>query len=297
MATLREVRQRIVSVKSTQKITKAMKMVAAAKMRRAQEAIIAARPYSKKMREILQQLSSVQSEGNPYFTSRPVERVAIVVVAADRGLCGAFNSNIMKTASQHIEKKYGDLNRAGKVQLFCVGKKSFDFFSKRNYEVAGKQIGIFSSLKYETALSLSQELIQGFLNGEFDVVEVIYNEFKSIISQKTVIEQFLPIASQVEKKETKHESQSDLYIYEPDKEKILDKLIPQHLNFHTWKILLESNAAEQAARMTAMDNASTNAEDLISSLQLSYNKARQGAITKELLEIVGGAEALAQAGG
>ena len=297
MPTLREVRQRIVSVKSTQKITKAMKMVAAAKMRRAQESIIAARPYSQKMREILQQLSSAKGESdNPFFTARPIKKVAIVIVAADRGLCGAFNSNIMKIGTQHIEKNYGEMNRAGNVQLFCVGKKSFEFFSKRNYEIGGKQVGIFNNLKYEIALSLSQELTHGFLKGEFDKVEIIYNEFKSVISQKTVVEQFLPIVPSEQNSTVKQTEGSDSYIYEPGKEQILNALLPQHLNFHIWKTLLESNASEQAARMTAMDNATTNARDLISSLQLSYNKARQGAITKELLEIVSGAEALAQAG-
>ncbi|MBM4167073.1 MAG: ATP synthase F1 subunit gamma [Ignavibacteria bacterium] len=295
MATLREVRRRIVSVKSTQKITKAMKMVAAAKMRRAQDAIIAARPYSKKMKEMLLQVSSQQAEtSNPFFTVRPIERAAFVIVSADRGLCGAFNSNLIKTATQHIEKKYGAIHSAGNLLLYCVGKKSFDFFSKRNYEIAGKQIGMFNNLQFSNALSLSEELTQGFLCGEFDSVEIIYNEFKSVISQKTVFEQFLPL---VPLDATSERSQSnDSYIYEPTKTRILDTLIPQHLNFQIWRILLESNASEQAARMTAMENATNNASDLISSLQLSYNKARQAAITKEILEIVGGAEALAQAG-
>jgi F-type H+-transporting ATPase subunit gamma len=295
MATLREVRRRIVSVKSTQKITKAMKMVAAAKMRRAQDAIIAARPYSKKMKEILLHVSSQQADtSNPFFTVRPIERAALVIVSADRGLCGAFNSNLLKNATQHIEKKYGTLHRAGNLLLYCVGKKSFDFFSKRNYEIAGKQIGIFNHLQYSTALSLSEELTQGFLRGEFDSVEIIYNEFKSVISQKIVFEQFLPlVSSDASPQQTRS---SDSYIYEPTRARILETLLPQHLNFQIWRILLESNASEQAARMTAMENATNNASDLISSLQLSYNKARQAAITKEILEIVGGAEALAQAG-
>ncbi len=290
MATLREIRRRISSVKNTQKITKAMKMVAAAKMRRAQDAIISARPYAKKIKEILSQLSSFENSTNSLFEKRNIEKIAIVIVAADRGLCGAFNSNIVRSVSQRIEKEYSELYKSKKVFLYCVGKKSFDFFSKRNYEIAGKYIGIFNSLKFGDAQEISTELIDGFLNKKFDKVEIIYNEFKSVISQKTNIEQFLPIISL----ENNVQNSNDSYIYEPKKEEILKTLIPKHLNFQIWKILLESNASEQASRMTAMENATTNARDLISSLQLTYNKARQAAITKELLEIVGGAEALSQ---
>ena len=298
MATLREIRQRIAAVKNTQKITRAMKMVATAKLRRAQDGITAARPYARKIKEILQQLSVQNSSTvNPLFQHREkIERIAIVAVASDRGLCGTFNSNIFRAIAQRIEQKYAAQYKLGKVELFCVGKKSFDFFSKRHYEIAGKYVGIFNHLAFSHAQTIATELIDSFLKGEYDVVEIVYNEFKSVISQKVSVEQFLPIVPAAIAGE-KHESNipSEMYIYEPDNKQILDALIPRHLNFQIWRALLESNASEQAARMTAMENATTNAQDLISLLQLNYNKARQASITKELLEIVGGAEALAQA--
>jgi F-type H+-transporting ATPase subunit gamma len=298
MATLREIRQRIAAVKNTQKITRAMKMVATAKLRRAQDGITAARPYARKIKEILQQLSVQNSSNvNPLFQHREkIERIAIVAVASDRGLCGAFNSNIFRAIAQRIEQKYAAQYKLGKAELFCVGKKSFDFFSKRHYEIAGKYVGIFNHLAFSHAQTIATELIDSFLKGEYDVVEIVYNEFKSVISQKVSVEQFLPIVPAAIAGE-KHESNipSEMYIYEPDNKQILDALIPRHLNFQIWRALLESNASEQAARMTAMENATTNAQDLISLLQLNYNKARQASITKELLEIVGGAEALAQA--
>lgn len=299
MATLRDIRRRIGGVKSTQKITKAMKMVAAAKLRRAQDAIIAARPYARKMKELLQHLSStVNLSAHPLFAERPVEKVAIVLVTSDRGLCGAFNSNIIKAAVNHINTNYQELLSSHNVKLSCVGKKGFDFFMKRNYKIVHKHIGIFGSLQFSTAQSIVTELVEGFLNGEYDRVEVVYNEFKSVIQQKIVVEQFLPVPTNdiASKPQTSKLKSLIDYIYEPSREEILASLIPKNLNFQMWRILLESNAAEQGARMTAMDNATTNASDLIRDLQLSYNKARQASITKELLEIVSGAEALKKAG-
>ncbi|MEK7264144.1 MAG: ATP synthase F1 subunit gamma [Bacteroidota bacterium] len=298
MATLREIRQRISAVKNTQKITRAMKMVATAKLRRAQDGIVAARPYARKIKEILQQLSTQEKDNvNALFQAREkIEHVAIVTIASDRGLCGAFNSNIFRATAQLVEQKYVEQFKAGKVELFCVGKKSFDFFSKRNYEIAGKNVGIFNHLEFVHAQTIASELVEGFLKGEYDVVEIVYNEFKSVISQKVSVEQFLPIVPATIAGEKQEAAiPAEMYIYEPDRKKILDALIPRHLNFQIWRALLESNASEQAARMTAMENATTNAQDLISLLQLNYNKARQASITKELLEIVGGAEALAQA--
>lgn len=293
MATLREIRQRIGGVKSTQKITKAMKMVAAAKLRRATDAIIAARPYAKKMQELLSYLSGqVDVTVYPQFARREIKAVAIVVVTADRGLCGAFNSNIIKATVQHIKTHYAALNKAGKVKLICVGKKGFDFFSKRNYEVVSKHVGIFNQLNFTTAKTIVAEVVDGFIKGDYDKVEVISNEFKNAVQQKLTIGQFLPIVQEqtVEKK-----TQLTDYIFEPSSDKIVSSLIPRHLNFQIWRVLLDSNAAEHGARMTAMENASTNARDLIRILQLNYNKARQAAITKELLEIVAGAEALKKA--
>lgn len=299
MATLREIRRRISGVKSTQKITKAMKMVAAAKLRRAQDAIIAARPYAKKMKELFQHLSTAaEVKSNPFMIQRDAKKNALVIVTSDRGLCGAFNSNIIKTAVGYVDQNYAEANKMGNVHLITIGKKGYDFFVKRNYKMDSKHIGIFSNLNFQYAKQIMAELSEGFLTGKYDKVEVIYNEFKSVMQQKIVIEQLFPIPSAVtdQKSDIKNLRLSTDYIYEPSSKQIIDSLVPKHLNFQIWRILLESNAAEQGARMTAMDNATTNARDLISSLQLSYNKARQASITKELLEIVSGAEALKKTG-
>jgi F-type H+-transporting ATPase subunit gamma len=298
MATLREIRQRISGVKSTQKITKAMKMVAAAKLRRAQDAVISARPYARKMKEVFSHLSGVVDvTNNPMFVSRPVANIAIIIVTSDRGLCGAFNSNIIRAAVNHIQTNYADLIPAAKVNLICIGKKGFDYFQKNNYRVVGKRLGIFQELKFNHAQDVITEILDGFLTGEYDRVEIVYNEFKSIIQQRLVIEQILPIKTDLTNQPSEiHNPKSPInYIYEPSGQAIIEALIPKHLNFQIWRALLESYAAEQGARMSAMDNATTNATDLIRSLQLSYNKARQASITKELLEIVSGAEALKNA--
>ena len=293
MATLREIRRRIGGVKSTQKITKAMKMVAAAKLRRAQDAMISARPYAKKMKELLQHLAGTMEENvHPLMVARPVERVALVVITSDRGLCGAFNTNILKAAVNHIRTNYKELNEAGHLKVTCVGRKGYDYFIKRKqYDVGSKHVGIFGALAFNHARTIAEELVQGFVDGEFDRVELVYNEFKSIMQQKITVEQFLPIPAEEIGKDKKTEHAGD-YIYEPTATELVRTLVPKHLNFQVWRSLLESNAAEQGARMTAMDQATTNATDLIRTLQLSYNKARQASITKELLEIVSGAEAL-----
>ena len=298
MATLREIRQRISGVKSTQKITKAMKMVAAAKLRRAQDAVVSARPYARKMKEVFSHLSGVVDvTNNPMFVSRPVANIAIIIVTSDRGLCGAFNSNIIRAAVNHIQTNYADLIPAAKVNLICIGKKGFDYFQKNNYRVVGKRLGIFQELKFNHAQDVITEILDGFLTGEYDRVEIVYNEFKSIVQQRLVIEQILPIQTDLtsQQSETRIPKSPINYIYEPSGQAIIEALIPKHLNFQIWRALLESYAAEQGARMSAMDNATTNASDMIRSLQLSYNKARQASITKELLEIVSGAEALKNA--
>lgn len=299
MATLREVRARITGVKKTQKITKAMKMVAAAKLRRSQSNVVAARPYAITLKHLLEHLSStVDLVANPFVVQREIKSVALVVVTADRGLCGAFNSNLLKAAVNHINANYAQLNADGKLKLFCVGRKGFDFFSKRQYRVAAKYIGIFNNLVFGQAQSIVRDVIQGYLAGEFDKVEIVYNEFKSIARQKIVVDQFLPITSSEEFPVAGSGEVKMLanYIYEPSSRQIVDALVPKHLNFQFWRILLESNAAEQGARMAAMENATENANEMISSLQLVYNKARQASITKELLEIVAGAEALKKTG-
>lgn len=289
MATLRDIKQRIKGVKSTQQITKAMKMVAAAKLRRSQDAIINARPYARKIQNLLSELTTENDfNSNPLFFQRQVKNVAIIVVTADRGLCGAFNTNIIREANRFIEEEILPENLS--YSLFCVGKKGKDFFTKRNYPVADSFVGVFSSLDYSFAQRLSDRLINGFLSGEFDRVVVIFNEFKSIIQQKIVVEQYLPIP--LKTSTGKSVSPETNYIYEPDRKSIFDYLVPKNLKAQMWRFLLESNAAEFAARMTAMDNATTNAKELIRTLNLKYNKERQASITKEILEIVSGANAL-----
>ena len=298
MATLREIRRRIGGVKSTQKITKAMKMVAAAKLRRAQDSVVSTRPYARTLKNVLRDLARVVDvTSNPLFAPRTPEKVAVVVVTADRGLCGAFNTNIIKAAVAHIHAEYPEQHRAGNVKVVCVGRKGNDFFTKNGYGVEGRYIGIFGTLGFENARRIVAALTQGFLGGGCDRVDIVFNEFKSIVQQKIVIDRFLPIpAGDIAGEGGKADRAPNDYIYEPSGKKILDSLVPKHLNFQVWRILLESNAAEQGARMSAMDNATTNASDLIRDLQLSYNKARQASITKELLEIVSGAEALMKAG-
>jgi F-type H+-transporting ATPase subunit gamma len=294
MATLREIRQRISGVKSTQKITKAMKMVAAAKLRRAQDAVIAARPYARTMKHLLEHLASVVDvTANPLFVQRPVANVAVIVVTADRGLCGAFNANLIKAAAHHVRTNYGELHAAGNVRLVTVGRKGAEFFTKNGYAIGSKHVGIFAALQFGNAQTIVSEAVQGFLDGTVDRVDIVYNEFKSVAQQRIMVDQLLPIPA-VAAADTK-QPQTD-YIYEPSSARIVDALVPKHLNFQVWRVLLESNAAEQGARMAAMENATTNATDLIRSLQLTYNKARQASITKELLEIVSGAEALKKAG-
>ncbi len=294
MATLRDIKRRIVGVKSTQQITKAMKMVAAARLRRAQENIINARPYSKKIAEVLTHLLNVEKNiVHPLLIERKVESIAVIVVTSDRGLCGGFNMNVIRKAEEMLRDELVELERVGKVQLYCLGKKGNDYFTKRNYNVVGSHPGIFSQLKFEFASSLLKELTTKFLNGEIDKVIVVYNEFRSVIQQKTTVEQLLPIKPF--EVNTPEESFTSEFIYEPDKIGIIKSLLPKQLNAQMWRILLESFAAELGARMTAMDMATENAKELIRSLQLTFNKVRQASITKEILEIVSGANALKEA--
>ena len=288
MATLRDIKSRIKGVKSTQQITKAMKMVAAAKLRRAQESVINARPYARKISELLNQLVTDEDlVNNPFIVHREIKNIAYVIVTADRGLCGAFNNNILKEATHQLNNN--DASATGLIShVYCIGKKSFDFYKRRDYPLAGNASGIFSSLKYETALNISKELIDKYLDGTFDKVIIIYNEFKSIIQQKIITEQFLPIPEKLNKEV---DNKPIDFIYEPGQKEIFNYLLPKHLKAQVWRILLESNAAELGAKMTAMDNATTNAKELIRTLQLTYNRERQAAITKEILEIVSGANA------
>jgi F-type H+-transporting ATPase subunit gamma len=289
MATLRDIKRRIVGVKNTQKITRAMKMVSAAKLRRAQTRIINARPYANKISEMLSNLATEEDMAtNPFFIEREVKNVAVVVVTADRGLCGAFNNNIIKEAARYIDE---ELNAEGlNAFVYCVGKKNADYFSRRNYYVIGKDVGLFSSLDYSSALKITDNLVSEFSKKTYDKVVIIYNEFISIIRQKIQTQQFLPIPVLSSSEEIKVKQPN--YIFEPDSGSIFNYLIPKHLKAQVWRSLLESNAAELGARMTAMDNATTNAQEMIRNLNLTYNKERQAAITKEILEIVSGANAL-----
>jgi F-type H+-transporting ATPase subunit gamma len=293
MATLREIRRRITGVKSTQKITKAMKMVAAAKLRRAQEGVIAARPYAKGLQHLMRHIAArVDVTGHPLFSREQSGKVAVIVVTSDRGLCGGFNTNIIRSAGNFIDEKYAAGKADGRLSVFCIGRKGAEFFQKNRYPVKEKYIGVANSMKFETVRDIADTVIAGYLAGEYDRVDVIYNEFKSIVQQRIAIEQYLPIPPEAAAPGALKHLLPVNYIYEPSKEQILEELLPRHLRFKLWHVLLESVAAEQGARMTAMDNATTNASDLIRSLNLSYNKARQASITKELLEIVSGAEAL-----
>jgi len=285
MATLREIRTRISSVKSTQQITNAMKMVASAKLRRAQEKILSTRPYAYKLQEVVGNLvARLENVDHVLFTERPLEKILLVVVTADRGLCGAFNANIIRQALTNIET-FQDKE----VSLYVVGKKGYEFFSRRSFTIVNHKINFFNHLNFSDAQEIASGLIELYMQGDFDRIDLLYNEFKSAVRQDVTLEQFLPFIPNEEIKASA--SQVD-YLYEPGKLEILKSIVPKELNVQIWKVLLESNAAEQGARMTAMESATENAEELIAELTLHYNRARQAAITKEISEIVGGAEAL-----
>jgi F-type H+-transporting ATPase subunit gamma len=293
MATLREVRSRISGVQKTQKITRAMKMVAAAKLRRRQMAVVAARPYARKMKELLATLSTApEAAAADLLITREVAAVALVVVTSDRGFCGAFNGNLLKAAVAHVGSLPEEGGAGKPLRLFCIGKKGADFFTKRGYAVAARHVGVFTPLEFPRAQSIAREVVEGYRRGDFDRVDLVYNEFKSVAQQRIMIEQFLPVPPEDTPGATRRAID---YIYEPGRREILFSLIPRHLDFQLWKALLESSAAEEGARMAAMENATENASEMITGLRLQYNKARQAAITKELLEVVSGAEALLQA--
>ena len=291
MANLKEVRNRIVSVSSTQQITSAMKMVSAAKLRRAQDAITQMRPYASKLKEILENLSaSLDSSDGQYSKQRPVKNVLLVVITSNRGLCGGFNANVLKAASKLAREDYKGTN----VSVLCIGKKANDYFKKTEYGIIGSDMPrglneLFDALTFVNVAPVAEKIMQVFADGQFDKVELIYNQFKNAAVQITTTEQYLPVQAPpvTEKK------QSGEYIFEPNKEFIVADLIPRSLKTQLFKALLDSHAAEHGARMTSMHKATDNAGALIKDLKLTYNKARQAAITNEILEIVGGAEALA----
>lgn len=287
---LKEVRNRIKSVQSTQQITKAMKMVSAAKLRRAQDAITQMRPYAKKLQEMLSNIvSSAEGEvGGILARDRGNTSVLLIVITSDRGLAGGYNANIIKLAKETIAEKYSDQNRKGNVTIWNIGKKGYESLSKSNYKSNAEYKDIFLNLHFETVQAASQAAVKAFQNKEFDVVELIYSEFKNAATQRFIVERFLPIAK-VEKKEGVKKAD---FIFEPAKEQLVAELMPKILNTQLFKAVLDAHASEHGARMTAMDKASENANELIKTLKISYNRARQAAITTELTEIVSGAAAL-----
>lgn len=291
MATLKDIRTRIKSIKSTQQVTKAMQMVAAAKLRRAQEAALQARPYAEKLKEMLGSLSTkVDTSLNPLLSAREeVDRLLVIMITSDRGLCGAFNTNIMKLAQKVMTEDHAELHRSGRISMICAGSKGYDFFRKRDYNVIKAYPGVFQELKFDVAREIAEQAAGMYLKGDVDKVVVVYNEFKSVLAPNLRSEVLLPIAPEAAAEEV---SSSSDYIYEPSPASIIDVLVPKHLNTQIWRMMLESNAAEQAGRMAAMDSATENAKELIRQLNISYNRARQAAITTELSEIVAGADAL-----
>jgi len=293
MASLKEVRTRIESVSSTQQVTSAMKMVAASKLRRAQLAILKLRPYAAKMEEILHDISSNVEDlnENVYFQQREIRNVLLIPVSSNRGLCGAFNSNIIKQTTKHIHANYTDLFKKGNLDILCIGKKVSDFFSANNYNVIDKYDHIFDQLTFENTVPMADNIMDLFIKKKYDKIEIIYNQFKNAAVQIITVEEFLPVSSYKESKEELAKTQVN-YLFEPGKEQILDELIPKILKVQIYKALTDSSASEHGARMTAMHQASDNAAEILKELKLSYNKARQASITNEILEIVGGAEAL-----
>ncbi|SHF68077.1 ATP synthase F1 subunit gamma [Pedobacter caeni] len=292
MANLKEVRIRISSVQSTQQITKAMKMVSAAKLKRATNAIVQLRPYATKLKEILGNLSaSLEGSSSPFIQEREPNKVLIVVVSSNRGLAGAFNMNVIKATNNLIAEKYSEQYKKGNVSIVAIGKKSQDFYEKRNYNVIGNNNEVYTALTFENVTKITDSIMAGFEKGTFDKVELVYNRFKNAAVQIITTEQLLPLPKTEDAEEVKSAHVVD-YILEPSQEQIVEQLIPKSIKIQLYKAVLDSHASEHGARMTSMDKATENAGDLLKALKLSYNQARQAAITTELTEIVSGAAAL-----
>jgi len=295
MANLKEVKGRIQSVTSTQQITKAMKMVAAAKLRRAQDRIMQMRPYAEKLDGVMQNVSSAvdtQSVDNPYGKERDVNAVLLVVISSDRGLCGAFNSNIFKHTRSLIAEKYSHIEASGNLHILPIGKRAFEYYKKRGYSIIDNYYDLFNSLDFDHVRAAAEYTMKSFVSQEYDQIEIIFNEFKNVATQIIRNEQFLPILP-IGPSEGINALNID-FIAEPNEVFIFNEIIPKSLKIQFYKGLLESNASEHGARMTAMGQATDNAGELLKELKLTYNRTRQAAITKEILEIVGGAEALAK---
>ena len=295
MPSLQSLRRKIAAVKNTQKITKAMKMVAAAKLKRAQDRILSARPYGHKMRGVIRNLSRrVNRASHPLLQKREGKRVEVLVVTSDRGLCGGFNANIVRKAVEFLHQSE---TQGGQVNLSIIGRKGRDYFRRRPWSIRQEWTGIFDRLSYEHGIDIGQDLIDNFTKDMFDELYVIYNEFKSAIQQRVIVEKLFPVDASSEfgpgtQAAEGADASGGSYLYEPEESELLAALLPKHFQTQTFRILLESSAAEHGARMAAMDGATRNAGELIKKVTLYYNKTRQAAITKELMDIVGGAEAL-----
>jgi F-type H+-transporting ATPase subunit gamma len=286
MANLKAIKKRIVSVKNTSKITKAMKMVSAAKLRRAQENVVAARPYAKKLGEVLGRLTAiVDADASPLQQKREVKNALLLVVTSDRGLCGGFNTNLCKAAERFVREHKDEYPS---LSVMTIGRKGYEYLKNRQ-KIYKNQPGVFAKLSYQTAAFLASEVIDGFLAEEYDEVFLIYNAFRSVMAQDITLERLLPVAPPAAEPT---EELPPIYIYEPDKEALLKELLPKNVEVQIFRALLESNASEHGARMTAMDSATKNANEMIGKLTLQYNRARQAAITTELIEIISGAESL-----
>lgn len=288
MPTLKDIKRRITSIKSTQQITRAMKMVAASKLRKAQERIFEARPYANKMFSVISSLA-IRTRGEEHFllARRGGLKIEVLVITSDRGLCGALNSNILRKAYEFIKEKKKDM---AEISVNIIGRKGRDFFRRRNIPLRKIWIGLSGKVIYSNAQEIAMEIVKKYTEELFNEVYLVYNEFKSAMQQRVVIEKLLPIEPQ--KVEKEEEAYHEEFLYEPSAGEVLDTLLPKHIEVQIFRALLESEASEQGARMTAMDNATRNAKELIERLTLQYNKARQAVITKELMEVVGGAEAL-----
>jgi F-type H+-transporting ATPase subunit gamma len=290
MANLKEVKNRITSIVSTQQITRAMKMVSAAKLKRATDRITMMRPYSQKLSAILQNVSGSGDDGmnNPYAVERPINNVLLILVTSDKGLCGAFNATVTRRAESLINSEYKALAEGGHVHFLTIGKKAIDYLKRNGLAYNADFVDLFNSLNFEEVSKAAEYVMSEFVKGTYDKVEIIYNEFKNAATQEIHNEQFLPI----EKNEEADAAGGNDYLYEPSQEQIEETLVPTSLKTQLFKALLDSNASEHGARMTAMDKATENAGDLLKELRLTYNRTRQAAITTEILEITAGAEAL-----
>ncbi len=298
MASLKEIRTRLSSVKSTRQITSAMKMVSAAKLRKAQDAIIQMRPYAQKLQEILANLTSSLDDGedNVYGTPREAKRVLIIAISSNKGLCGGFNANVAKQCIRLMEQDYADLAGSDNIHVLAIGKKAADLLRSKNYPITETHHELADEPRYEEIVALAKRLMKDFTTDKYDEIRLIYNQFRNAAVQDLQVEQYLPITAPASTEEDEEEFREEHthtdYILEPSREEIVRELIPKSLKIQLYKALLDSIASEHGARMTAMHKATDNATELIKELQLEYNKARQASITTEILEIVGGAEAL-----